>query len=257
MIHAAADTHIGVMPRPAQVQVNVDATLALSDLAQEQEARFVFVSSVDALPAGRADSLVNEETKGEEKYPCGYVRTKRAAEAALLAKMESGLSGTIVNPGFMLGPWDWKPSSGRMLLQVATRFAPFAPTGGFSVCDVRDVAAAIVRAATSTTDHRRYILAGRNMRYIEAWRMFARLTGRRGPLCPAGPLMRLIAGKWGDARARFSGTEGDVNSAGIGMSNLYHYYDSTRAQQELAYGVRPVEESVNDAWAWFQEHGYA
>ena len=40
-------------------------------------------------------------------------------------KMESGLLAVILNPGFMLGPWDWKPSSGRMLLQVATRFTPF------------------------------------------------------------------------------------------------------------------------------------
>ena len=55
-----------------------------------------------------------------------------------------------------------------------------------------------------------YFLAGKNMRYVEAWRLFARVAGRRGPLCPAGPLMRIIAGRWGDLRTRVTGREGEA-----------------------------------------------
>ncbi len=257
IIHAAADTQIGRQPRPLQYEVNVAATRAIAGVALERGCKLVFVSSVDALPAASPGREVNEESEGEAKFPCGYVTTKRAAETDLQKLIANGLRAVIVNPGFMLGPWDWKPSSGRMLLRVGTGFTPFAPTGGFSVCDVRDVAAAIIKAVTEETPHQRYILAGENMRYLEAWRLFAQAAGGHGPLCPAGPMMRIIAGHWGDLCARMAGQEGDVNSAAIGMSELYHYYDSSRAERELGYRIRPVQESIADAWEWFCQFGYA
>ncbi len=259
IVHAAADTHIGKRPRPIQQTINVDATSTIAEIAHQRNCRFVFVSSVDALPAGSPVAFVDEETQGGAKYPCGYVETKRAAEAAVLEKIEAGLDGYIVNPGFMLGPWDWKPSSGRMLIEVATKFTPFGPWGGFSVCDIRDVAAAICKLAVegqAVAANRRYILAGNNIRYIDAWRIFAEVSGGSKPLCPAGPMMKVVAGRWGDFMASVTGREGDVNSAGIAMSDLYHYYDSSRAKRELGYQVRPVQESAEAAWEWFQQHGY-
>lgn len=257
VIHAAADTHIGKKSRPIQRVVNVEATSELAKAARHQNARFVFVSSVDALPAGAPDQPVNEETPGGAKYPCGYVETKRKAEKFVFDQIEAGLDGYIVNPGFMLGAFDWKPSSGRMLLEVATKFTPFGPKGGFSVCDIREVAAAICKIAVDGAPERRYILAGNNIRYIDAWRVFAEVSGGSKPICPAGPLMRIIAGQWGDLMATLTGREGDVNSAGIGMSDLYHYYDSSRAKRDLNYQVPSVRASSQAAWDWFRENGYA
>jgi dihydroflavonol-4-reductase len=69
--------------------------------------------------------------------------------------------------------------------------------------------------------------------------------------------MRIIAGRSGDLIGKLTGREPDVNSAAVGMSDLFHYYSIARAQQELGYVVRPVEESIADAWAWFQAEGYA
>ena len=48
----------------------------------------------------------------------------------------------------------------------------------------------------------------------------------------------------------------DVNSAALGMSCLFHYYNSDKAAAELGYRLRPVDDSIRDAWAWFGEHGY-
>ena len=256
MIHAAGDTHIGHYPRPHQWTVNTDAATALARIAHQRGMRYVFVSSVDALPAGAPNRLVDESTIGEAKCNVDYVRSKRTAERELEGLIAQGLDAVIVNPGFMLGPWDWKPSSGRMLLEVATRFTPFGPRGGFSVCDVRDVASAICRIATEPTAHRRYILAGHNVRYVDAWRVFAEISGGRPPVGRAGPLALTVAGYWGDLLARLTGSEGDVNSGTVQMSKLFHYYDSSRAQHELGYTIRPLAETVADAWRWFQTHGY-
>ena len=52
------------------------------------------------------------------------------------------------------------------------------------------------------------------------------------------------------------GHEPDLNSAAVEMSNLLHYYSIQRAQEELGYVVRPIEESIADAWEWFKSEGY-
>ena len=216
----------------------------------------VHVSTVDTLAPGAPDRPVDEDTPLAEKTPCSYVVSKREAEEAVLEEIEHGLDAVIVNPGFMLGPWDWKPSSGRMLLEVARFFTPLAPPGGCSVCDPRDVAAAMIAAIEHGRTGARYILAGHNMTYFELWRRFAEATGGGKPIGHLGAVLRFVAGRTGDLVSKVIGRELDVNSAALGMSCLFHYYRSDRAAAELGYRLRPVDDSIRDAWAWFGEHGY-
>jgi dihydroflavonol-4-reductase len=170
--------------------------------------------------------------------------------------VDRGLHATIVLPGFMLGPWDWKPSSGRMMVEVGTRFLPLAPSGSFTVCDARDVAAGSLAAAERGRPGRRYLLCGVNLRYFELWRKIAALAGRAGPLAPLGPMQRVGLGFLGDLWYRLTGHEPDANSAAIRMSSLHHRFSSRRAREELGYATRPLDETLRDTWNWFREHGY-
>ena len=257
VVHAAAQVHFGWSGLESQRAVNVEGTRHVAIAARDANAKMIHISSVDALGIGSPDSPADEESPREGKVPCSYVITKREAEQAFLDEVSRGLDGVVVNPGFMLGPWDWKPSSRRMLLEVRRRFTPFAPTGGVSVCDVRDVAVGILAALDRGAAGRRYILAGENLTYFDFWKRIAAVTGGTAPICRAGPLLRIIAGRGGDVIGKLTGREPDVNSAAVGMSNLYHYYSIARAQKELGYVVRPLEESITDAWNWFQAEGYA
>lgn len=187
VVHAAADIHIGWHHLERQRQINVVGTQNVATATRQAGARLIHVSTVDALAAGSADVPVNEETPIGPKVPCTYVVTKREAEEVVLAEQERGLDAIIVNPGFMLGPWDWKPSSGQMLVAIGTRWVPAAPTGGLSLCDVRDVADAIITSIEKGQSGRRYILGGKNLPYLDAWRLFARVAGRRGPIFRMGP----------------------------------------------------------------------
>lgn len=254
VLHAAADTHIGWHHWDRQRAVNVDGTRHVAQAARAAGARMVHVSSVDALPASTDGSPVDEETADHCKVACTYVVTKREAEQAVREEIEQGLEGLIVNPGFMLGPWDWKPSSGRMLLALAKGWTPAAPGGGMSGCDVRDVAHGILNAAERGQTGRRYILAGENISYLDAWRLFAQTAGRSGPKFRWGPLVRILSGRIGDLWGTLSGNETDVNSAMLQMSQMLHYYSSDRARRELDYQTRPFAETVRDAWNWLQEH---
>jgi dihydroflavonol-4-reductase len=248
--------HIGWSQADVHEAINVEGTRNIAEAAAAEGAKLVYVSSINALGLGRKDFEAEEETALEGIVPCPYVTTKKRAEELVLESVEKGLQASIVNPGFMLGPWDWKPSSGRMMLEVARRFTPLAPAGSFNVCDVRDVSAGTVAAIQLGRSGRRYILGGHNLSYFQLWKQMAAIAGKRGPLFPAGPLQRMIGGWYGDLFHRVTGKEPDLNSAGVRMSSQHHRFSSRRAMEELGYTIRPLEETLRDAWNWFVEHKY-
>ena len=256
VIHAAAHVHIGWTGLELARAVNVAGTAAVAASARRAGVRMVHVSSVDALGLAPHGAPSDEETPAGGGVLCPYVLTKREAERAVLDEVAAGLDARIVNPAYMIGPWDWKPSSGRMLLEVARNRALFAPLGTNNFCDVRDVAAGVLAAAERGQTGRRYILGGQRLSYFQAWRVFAKVTRSLPPLLPAGPLIRIAAGRCGDLWTRLSGREGDINSAATTSSAQQRNFQSTRAQRELQYHSRPLVESATDAWNWFRENGY-
>ena len=256
VVHAAASVAIGRQGFDAARRINVDATEHVARAAANSGAKMVFVSSVDALAPSIRKQPVDEETPYRSKVECTYVITKREAELRVMQHVEQGLHANIVNPGFMLGPFDWKPSSGRMLIDVGKRFTPFAPPGGMSACDVRNVVDAIFTASQRAPSGRRFILAGQNIKFWQAWRLFSKLGGTRGPISPFGPVIARVVGALGDARTKLVGNETEWNSAMLRMSCMNHYYSSNRAIEELGYRIRPFEETAREAWNWFASNGY-
>jgi dihydroflavonol-4-reductase len=256
VVHAAAMVHCGWRHLDEMRRVNVIGTEMVARCARRAGARMIHVSSVDALGLRSDGRPADEETPPGGMPECPYVITKREGEEAVLREVDRGLDAVIVNPVFMLGPWDWKPSSGRMLVQVASGKGLFAPPGGNDFVDVRDVAAGILSAMQRATTGRRYILGGHPLSYLDAWRVFARVGGRMQPLCRAGPIMLRVAGFAGDVAGLVARREPSVNSAAVRMSMLRHHFSRARAERELGYTCRPFEEAVQDAWDWFVGHGY-
>lgn len=257
VIHAAAQVQIGWRGEKLHHAVNVEGAKNVASAALAEGVRLVHVSSVDALGIGTRQRPATEESPIRGHIECPYVVTKRAGEQALLNMQQDGLDVVIVNPCYMLGPWDWKPSSGRMLLDIGRGLGLFAPPGGNDFCDVRDVAWGILAAAERGQAGRRYILTGEAHSYYEAWTMFAEITGARKPLGVAWRWAQCLAGRAGDAWGWISGKEPDVNSAAVAIARLPHHYSSARAHEELGYRVRPLRECVADAWNWFRRYGYA
>ncbi len=256
VIHSAAAIQLGWSKLDLSRRVNVDATKALAEAARRKGVRMVHVSTVDALAAGSIDRPATEEDLVPSKPPCSYVVSKRQAETAFLEQVALGLDGIIVNPGFMVGPWDWKPSSGQMMLAIANRFVPLAPSGGCSVVDVRDVTAGIIAAYDFGKTGQRYILGGENLTYLDLWQRMARTMNRRPPIGKLPAFVEWTAGRTGDLLGRFLKSEPQVNSAATRMGSLYHWYSSQKAISQFGYTIGDIDAALDDAWVWFVRHGY-
>lgn len=255
IIHCAAHIHIGWKFMDEAMRINRDGTEALLRVAQKNNTRFIHVSTVNTLPVGSKTQPADEDTQGDGQVPCTYVLSKRAAEASASKAQRDGLPVIFVHPGFMLGPWDWKPSSGRMICELQKNFAPLAPSGGCSVCDPRDVAAAILQSITRGVSGRHYILAGENLTYLDLWRRICNAVGKSGPWTYMRLPAKVISSYGGDLFNKFSRGESEINSAAIAMASQFHWYSSQRAIAELGYHVRPVNESIRDAVDWFRANG--
>lgn len=256
VVHAAARVHIGWSGLGLQRSTNVEGTRHVACAAHAEGARLVHVSSVDALGHGTRDCPGHEESTPSAAVNCPYVVTKREAEQVVMEQVSQGLDAVIVNPAYMLGPWDWAPSSGRMLLQVARCRALIAPPGGNDFCDVRHVAGGILAAMERGATGRRYILGGQALTYFEAWRIFAEVTESRPPLFTAGRRAVRAVGLAGSFWGSLTGREPDVNSATAAISTQPHHFSSARAESELGYRPGAVRDAAATAWEWFREWGY-
>lgn len=257
LIHAAALIQIGWSRLDESRQVNVKATERLAEFCRLKKRRMIHVSTVDTLahaPDGRPRTEIDRDPA---KPSISYVVSKREAEQKMLDQIGQGLDGLIVHPGFMLGPWDWKPSSGAMLLAIAGGPTPLAPAGGCSAVDVRDVADGILRAVERGRSGERYILGGENLSYLELWQKMARVVGKRsGPRGKLPNWLARIAGQVGDLAGKLLRQEPQVNSGATAMGQLQHYYSSEKAIRELGYRIGPLDDAIEDEWRFLKEYGY-
>ena len=256
VIHSAAMIQVGWTKLEASRKVNVEATARIAEAARRKNIRMIYVSTVDALGAG-SETEFGDETKLDPPKPaCSYVVSKREAETAFILEVANGLDGVIVNPGFMVGPYDWKPSSGEMMLFIAKNFIFFAPAGGCSVVDVRDVADGVVSSIEHGRTGERYILGGQNMSYFDLWALMAEVMDRGGPKRKLRNWTASLAGKCGDIVGKLMKKETQLNSAATTMGQMFHYYSSDKAKRELGYEFGSVEDALRDAWDWFKLNGY-
>ena len=268
VIHSAAMIHIGWQFLAESREVNVEGTRRIVEACVKHQAKMVHISTVDTMfAANRSERPINESDPrpslnaaksefrdGVNKMACAYVISKTEAEQVVRNATVNGLRSTIIHPGFMLGPYDWKPSSGRMMLEINKAPILLAPSGGCSVCDARDVATATVNAIERGANDNSYIVAGDNLTYQQLWQLMLSTFGKRRTVRVAGRKFLEVVGKVIDATNRgLRLKERDLNGAMIGMGNLFHFYDSTKATQTLNYQRRPIETTLHDAWEWLKK----
>lgn len=256
VVHSAAMIQLGWTKLEASRKINVEATAIIAEAARRKGIRMIYVSSVDALSITSETDIGDETKLNPPNVGASYVITKREAETAVILEVANGLDAVIVNPGFMVGPYDWKPSSGEMMLLIAHQFIFYVPAGGCSVVDVRDVASGIASAIEHGQAGQRYILAGENMSYFDLWTLMAKVMDRGGPKRKLRNWLAATAGWVGDGIGRIINRELAVNSAATKMGQGFHYYSSEKAQRELGYQIGSVEDALKDAWDWFKLNGY-
>jgi dihydroflavonol-4-reductase len=183
-----------------------------------------------------------------------YAITKRRAEDLVHAARDR-IDAVIVNPTYLFGPRDARPSSGKLIVDVVRRRVPGWTPGYNNFVDVRDVARGMIAAWRRGRRGERYILAGHDMTYRDVMNEIARVAGVRPPRFRVPRPIAWAVGQWGDLVER-RGKEPLVNSTQIRYAYTDRFrFRSEKAATELGYAAGPLEPAIRDAIAWFRAHG--
>jgi dihydroflavonol-4-reductase len=258
VFHCAAAVSVKRAITPAMMTTNVTGTANVIDaVVAAGVARLVHTSSVVAVGLSTDGQPCDETARwnfDSEGLVDAYAITKRRAEDLVHAARDR-VDAVIVNPTYMFGPRDARPSSGRLILDVARRRVPGWTPGYNNFVDVRDVARGMIAAWQRGRRGERYILAGHDMTYGDVMRAIAAAAGTRPPRLRVPWPAAWLFGQWGDLVER-TGREPVVNSTQIryAFSDRFRFR-SDKAARELGYQVSPLEPALRDAIAWFRGHG--
>jgi dihydroflavonol-4-reductase len=255
--HAAGTVRFDPFSRQDLSRINTQGTRNVLEAARAAGVRrLVLVSSVAAVGHGTLDAPADEHTPFNYAGDNPYHQSKREAEALALAASGPDLEVLCGNPGYVVGPYDVRPSSGELLLYVARGLTPAYPSGGINVVNAGDVAAGLQLIMQKGQPGQRYILGGENLTYREFLTLIAEEAGVRPPFVPMPGLLLQGAGKLGDVVGRLSpDLFRFVNTAFLQALTLPAYQSSARAMRELGYRPRPVRLGIREALRWFQEEG--
>lgn len=258
VIHSAAATATGNTAFSHYEEANLKGTVRLVEAMQKAACRrLVFVSTANTLEPGPMQAPGTESSPfALQSYGSGYVDTKYQAEQFVLENDgKKGLEAVVVNPTFMIGSHDFKPSSGQLLLH-ALRKIQICPPGGKNFVCVRDVAAGTCAALFRGRPGRQYLLAGENLTYAAFFDIVNRLAGHNPYRLVIPKTLFHGAGLAGSALAKLTGRNIPFNYVNARLLALDNYYSGARAREELGMPFTPIATAVAEALQWFIANGY-
>lgn len=237
-------------------KVNVDGTRNIVDLCEKYHiVKLIYVSSVHAIEEAKHGKTIRETANFSASKVKGiYGKSKAEASAYVRKAAERGLDASIVHPSGIIGPEDY--SGGYMTETIRAYLKGYFPCsveGGYNFVDVRDVADGIVRCIKRGKRGEAYILSNE---YITVKRMFeilSRVSGKRKvygtiPL----ELIRWISPLC-EKIERAAGSALLITPYSIYTLGSNGNFSHEKAEKELGYVVRPIEETLADVALWMQE----
>jgi dihydroflavonol-4-reductase len=246
VVHVAGIPRIGADAQDL-AEVNVAGTEIVLGAAREAGvARAIHTSSISAAGGTRRPGALAEDAPGNaESLGIAYFLSKLRGERIALAEGARGLPVVVLRPGVVLGPGDTHRSSASLVVAIAKGRLPAVLAGGTSFCDVRDVAAGFAAALERGRPGEVYALGGHNLSLAEFAARAAAMAGVRAPVRVPYPVAWALAAAAEAAaalRRRPPPTNRDLARAG----SLYTFVSSAKAERELGYRVRPLDEMIRD-----------
>jgi len=166
VVHAAAETRQCLSGYEHYYSINRNATVLLYYASVNCNVKhFIYISTANTSGYGTEQEPGAEDTPVKCPFDKSlYAKSKLAAEDFLMGTANK-MKVTILNPTFMLGAYDSKPSSGKIILMGWNKRIVAYPPGGKNFVYVKDVAQAALLCIEKGGDREKYLITGENLSY--------------------------------------------------------------------------------------------
>lgn len=259
VINIAALTTIWPRRLPIINDVNFQGVKNIADLAQQfNYQRMVQIGTANSFNHG------SKEAPGDESQPytgnqfkMDYMDSKYMAQCHLLALHQTqDFPVIILNPTFMIGPFDSGPTSGRMLLELYKNTLPGYAGGGKNFVYSKDVAVATVNALKMGRTGQCYIVGNENLYFGEMFKKAAAVFQQPFRIKQIPGFAINLVGAINSIMARLKGKPPQLSYSMAKMASVKQFYTPTKAQKELNLPNTPIEEAILDCISWYKENGY-
>jgi len=260
VFHVAADYRLWALNRQELYDSNVEGTRNILQAARDTGVRrVIYTSSVATMGFGNNGRLTDESTPVTISNMIGdYKRSKFMAERLAIEAGQAGQNVVMVNPTTPIGERDIKPTpTGRIVVDFLRRKFPAYVDTGLNLVDVVDCAEGHLLAMDKAVPGERYILGGENLTLKQILDKLAAITGLSSPKVK---LPYAMAYATGIVDTLVSGTirkrEPRVTLDSVRMGRKRMFVTSAKAERELGWNPRPVDDALRRAVEWFQANGY-
>jgi dihydroflavonol-4-reductase len=245
--------YVGSKPVETVWRLNALAPRIVVEAAAAEDVRRVVVtSSVAAVGPAAPGSLAQEDDvyRGSDG---AYGDSKHEGEAeAFAAGARLGVEVVAAEPSYVLGVPIDRSQPGETSTRIVGNYLlgrlPAVVAGGTSIVDVGDVGAGHLLVGDRGVAGDRYILGGHNMTWVELIDRVADLSGVHHPIAVLPVEAAAIARASLAARV-----PSPVAPEGILLMAENWRCSSRKAERELGYVTRPVEETLRATIDWYRE----
>lgn len=259
VINAAAVTDTWPNQGKLYWKVNVDGVKNVIQAIKELKIkRLIHVGTANSFGPGDMEKPGTElDPFDGEKYGLDYITSKyKAQELILKETRDNNLPALIINPTFMIGPYDVKPSSGKMIISVIKGKVPGYSPGGRNFVYVKDVAHAIANAITKGEIGECYLASGVNMTYKNMFAKMAGLFDVKPPSLAIPSFAVLIYGGILSLVGKITKKEQVISYPLALISNEFHYYSNAKAKESLDMPETDIDFAIKEAVEWFKAEKY-
>lgn len=256
VIHIAAVTATDLLYYEDYRKINVDGSKLILEVADEFKINnIVFVSTANTIGYGTKEHLADESAGIEFPFSKSfYAQSKVEAEKLYVdASKKEDRHVVIVNPTFMIGSHDTKPSSGKLMLMGYKKRIMFTPNGGKNFVAVSDVATTICNALALGKNGSRYLASGVNISFKEFYEIQSSVGGYSQKIIVLPDFLLEIAGKLGDL-VRLFGAKTELCSMNLNQLTIREYYSNKKALEELKMPQKKLEKAISEALNWFKQN---
>ena len=261
VFHVAADYRLWARNRDELYQSNVEGTRNILHAARDSGVRrVVYTSSVATMGFGNNGHLTDENSPVSLANMIGdYKRSKFMAEQLVIDAGRSGQNVVMVNPTTPVGERDIKPTpSGQIIRDFLRHKFPAYVDTGLNLVDVVDCAEGHLLAMERALPGERYILGGENLTLKQILDKLAAHTGLSSPNIKLPYGVALATGVVDTVvTGRLLRREPRVTIDAVRMGRKRMFVTSAKAERELGWKSRQVDDALRRAVQWFRANGYA